>query len=210
MGSGVESATARFRIEAMRHSICVFCGSSPGANPEYQRAARAFGRLLAQQGRRLVYGGGKVGLMGVLADAALSDGGNVIGVIPQHLLDLEVGHTRLTKLHVVSSMHERKQQMSDLADAFVLLPGGIGSLEEFFEVWTWGQLGLHRKPYGILNVAGYFDPLLSFLDRSVDERFVSYEHRNLVVVSDDPASLIADLDSAPVPILPKWVDRTTN
>jgi uncharacterized protein (TIGR00730 family) len=193
-----------------RQSICVFCGSSPGANPEYQRAARAFGRLLAQQTRRLVYGGGKVGLMGVLADAALGDGGDVVGVIPQHLLDLEVGHTRLTQLHVVTSMHERKQQMSDLADAFVLLPGGIGSLEEFFEVWTWGQLGLHKKPYGILNVAGYFDPLLSFLDRSVDERFVSHEHRNLVMVSDDPASLITSLDNAQVPILPKWVDRTTN
>jgi uncharacterized protein (TIGR00730 family) len=165
--------------------------------------------LLAAQGRRLVYGGGNVGLMGIVADAALQDGGTVTGIIPQHLLDLEVGHQGLTELRVVHSMHERKQQMSTLADAFVLLPGGLGSLEEFFEVWTWGQLGLHRKPYGILNVAGYFDGLLTFVDHAVEERFLHPEHRRLVVVSDEPADLLTALDGAQAPVLPKWVDRST-
>jgi uncharacterized protein (TIGR00730 family) len=165
--------------------------------------------LLAAQGRRLVYGGGNVGLMGIVANAALQDGGTVTGIIPQHLLDLEVGHQGLTELRVVHSMHERKQQMSTLADAFVLLPGGLGSLEEFFEVWTWGQLGLHRKPYGILNVAGYFDGLLTFVDHAVEERFLHPAHRRLVVVSDEPADLLTALDGAQAPVLPKWVDRST-
>ena len=193
----------------MHQSICVFCGSSPGADPAYRRAATDLGALLASQGRRLVYGGGNVGLMGVVADAALQNGGTVVGVIPQHLLDLEVGHQGLTELRVVHSMHERKEQMSTLGDAFVLLPGGLGSLEEFFEIWTWGQLGLHRKPYGILNVAGYFDALLAFLDHAVGERFVHPEHRRLVVVASEAAYLLAKLDRAPAPALPKWVDRST-
>ena len=193
----------------MHQSICVFCGSSPGADPAYRRAATDLGALLASQGRRLVYGGGNVGLMGVVADAALQNGGTVVGVIPQHLLDLEVGHQGLTELRVVHSMHERKEQMSTLGDAFVLLPGGLGSLEEFFEIWTWGQLGLHRKPYGILNVAGYFDALLAFLDHAVGERFVHPEHRRLVVVASEAAYLLAKLDRAQAPALPKWVDRST-
>jgi len=193
----------------VHQSICVFCGSSPGANPAYSEAAMELGAVLAAEGRRLVYGGGNVGLMGVVADAVLQAGGTVVGVIPQHLLDLEVGHRGVTELRVVDSMHERKQQMSTLADAFVLLPGGLGSLEEFFEIWTWGQLGLHRKPYGILNVAGYFDALLAFLDHSVAERFVLVEHRRLVVVSDDPADLLDELDRTRAPALPKWVDRST-
>lgn len=191
----------------MLSSICVFCGSSPGANPEYQHAAADLGRLLAQQGRRLVYGGGNVGLMGVLADSVLSHGGRVLGVIPQHLLDREVGHSGLTELRVVDSMHTRKQAMSDNADAFVLLPGGIGSLEEFFEIWTWGQLGLHTKPYGILNVAGYFDSLLTFLDQTVTERFVRTEHRNIVAVEDDAEALLERLDRMHVPPTAKWLDR---
>ena len=193
----------------MHQSICVFCGSSPGANPEYRTAAGELGTLLAEQARRLIYGGGKVGLMGVVADAVLKSGGTAVGVIPQHLLDLEVGHQALTELRVVHSMHERKQQMSELADAFVLLPGGLGSLEEFFEIWTWGQLGLHRKPYGILNVAGYFDALLAFLDHAVEERFVYPEHRQLVVVAGEAAELLEKLDRAQAPALPKWVDRST-
>jgi uncharacterized protein (TIGR00730 family) len=193
----------------VHQSICVFCGSSPGANPSFRDAARELGALLATGKRRLVYGGGNVGLMGVIADAVLELGGAAVGVIPQHLLDLEVGHRGLTELHVVESMHERKQQMSELADAFMLLPGGLGSLEEFFEIWTWGQLGLHRKPYGILNVAGYFDGLLAFLDHAVAERFVHFEHRRLVVVSDQPADLLDKLDRAQAPVLPKWVDRWT-
>jgi len=193
----------------VHQSICVFCGSSSGASPAYRKAATGLGNLLAAQGRRLVYGGGNVGLMGVLADAVLASGGAAVGVIPQHLLDLEVGHQTLTELRVVRSMHERKQQMSELADAFVLLPGGLGSLEEFFEIWTWGQLGLHRKPYGILNVAGYFDALLAFLDHAAGERFLHPEHRGLVVVAEDAADLLEKLDRAQAPVLPKWVDRST-
>jgi uncharacterized protein (TIGR00730 family) len=193
----------------VHQSICVFCGSSSGANAAYRGAAAELGGLLAAQGRRLVYGGGNVGLMGVVADAVLESGGTVIGVIPQHLLDLEVGHHQLTELRVVHSMHERKQQMSELADAFVLLPGGLGSLEEFFEIWTWGQLGLHQKPYGILNVAGYFDALLAFLDHAAEERFLHPEHRRLVSVADDAADLLGKLDRAQAPVLPKWVDRST-
>ena len=193
----------------MHQSICVFCGSSRGANPAYRDAAMELGTRLAEQGRRLVYGGGNVGLMGVVADAVLQAGGTVVGVIPQHLLDLEVGHRGLAELRVVHSMHERKQQMSVLADAFVLLPGGLGSLEEFFEIWTWGQLGLHRKPYGILNVAGYFDGLLTFVDHAVEEGFLRAEHRNLVVVADEPDDLLGKLDRTHAPALPKWVDRST-
>ncbi len=190
-----------------RSAVCVFCGSSPGARPAYRDAAEALGRALAAQGRTLVYGGGNVGLMGAGADAALAAGGRVISVIPRHLVEREVGHNGVTELRVVDSMHERKQLMADLADAFVLLPGGLGSLEEFFEVWTWGQLGLHRKPYGLLNVAGYFDPLLAFLDHAVAERFVRSEHRDLVLVDDDPERLLARLDTHEPVAVPKWIDR---
>ena len=175
-------------------SVCVFCGSSTGAKDAYQEAARAFGRAIACERRTLVYGGGNVGLMGVVADAALEEGGRVIGVMPQHLVEREIAHRALSELRIVSSMHERKKAMADLADAFALMPGGLGSLEEFFEVWTWAQLGLHRKPYGVLNVDGYFDPLLSFLDHAVRERFVRPEQRGVLVVDDDPVRLLARLD----------------
>jgi uncharacterized protein (TIGR00730 family) len=188
-------------------SICVFCGSSTGVNPAYRHAADGLGRAIAASGRRLVYGGGNVGLMGVLADAALEQGGEVIGVIPRHLVDLEVAHQSLTELRVVDSMHQRKQLMADLADGFVILPGGLGTLEEFFEVWTWGQLGLHRKPYGLLNAASYFDSLLSFLDHSVSERFVRPDHRRLLLMADDPVELLHRLDTYAVPLSPKWIDR---
>jgi uncharacterized protein (TIGR00730 family) len=165
------------------------------------------GRALALSGRRLVFGGGKVGLMGAIADAALQHGGEVTGVIPRHLVDLEVAHAGLSDLRVVDSMHQRKQLMADLADAFVILPGGLGSLEEFFEVWTWGQLGLHRKPYGLLNAASYFEPLLAFLDHAVEERFVPAAHRELLLVRDDPDALLTALDAHVVPMIPKWIDR---
>src|SRR5262245_38794419 len=178
-----------------RNAVCVFCGSSPGARSSYRSAAEALGRALARQKRTLVYGGGNVGLMGAAADAALAAGGRVIGVIPQHLVAREVGHAGVTDLRIVSSMHERKQLMADLSGSFVLLPGGLGSLEEFFEVWTWGQLGLHRKPYGVLNVDGYFDPLLAFLDHAVAERFVRQKHRELLIVDDNPERLLARLDA---------------
>ena len=192
---------------AAKRSICVFCGSSVGVKPGYVHAAKRLGESLGRGRRQLVFGGGRVGLMGMLADAALQHGGHVTGVIPQHLVDLEVAHTGLSQLRIVGSMHERKQLMADLADAFVVLPGGLGTLEEFFEVWTWGQLGLHAKPYGLLNVASYFDPLQRFLDHTVQEGFVRAEHRRLLAVAEDPDALLAALDAAAVPATPKWIDR---
>jgi uncharacterized protein (TIGR00730 family) len=168
----------------------VFCGSSAGGAPEYARAAARLGVLLAERGLGLVYGGGRVGLMGILADACLQAGGQVVGVIPRRLQDRELGHSGLAELHVVGSMHERKARMTELADGFVALPGGIGTMEEFFEVWTGGQLGLHAKPYALLNVAGYFDPLIRFLDHMVDERFLRTEQRGALVVDRDPATLL--------------------
>lgn len=191
----------------MLASICVFCGSSPGADPRYRDAAAALGSALAHSGRRLVFGGGRVGLMGAVADAALSAGGDVVGVIPRHLADREVAHLGLTDLRVVNSMHERKALMSDLSDAFIALPGGLGTLEELFEVWTWGQLGLHRKPYGLLNTAGYFDALLAFLAHGVDQRFVKAEHREMLVVETDVMRLIEALEDKEMPRVQKWIDR---
>lgn len=168
------------------------------------------GRALARDGRRLIYGGGHVGLMGVLADAVLECGGEAIGVMPKHLVDLEIAHRGLTDLRVVGSMHERKAVMADLADAFVALPGGLGTLEEFFEVWTWGQLGLHAKPYGLLNVGDFYSPLLAFLDHATSERFVRDEHRAQLVVDDAVDTLLERLDTHRVPPTPKWLDRATS
>jgi len=173
--------------------VCVFCGSSAGGRPEYAAAAAALGRLIAKRGLGLVYGGGNVGLMGIVADAAMAEGGEVIGIIPEALLKMEVGHRNITKLHVVDSMHERKAMMAELADAFIALPGGIGTLEELFEVWTWGQLGLHPKPLGFLDVAGYYDSLHAFLDHSTAEGFLKERHRAMAVVESDPAALLARL-----------------
>lgn len=161
-------------------SVCVFCGSSAGANPAYARAARTLGTELARRGVAIVYGGGHVGLMGMLADAALDSGGTVIGVIPKALADREVAHHGLTELHVVQNMHERKAMMADLCDAFVALPGGYGTLEEFFEVVTWLQLGIHERPVGLLNVDGFYDPLIAMIDSCVQETFVSQNNRGLV------------------------------
>jgi uncharacterized protein (TIGR00730 family) len=188
-------------------SVCVFCGASPGADPAYADAATALGAFLASTGRRLVYGGGHVGLMGAVADAALAGGGTVVGVIPQSLVEREIAHTGLTELRVVGSMHERKALMAELSDGFVALPGGIGTLEELFEVWTWGQLGLHRKPYGLLNVGGFYDPLLGFLDHLVAQRFVRREHRDLVLVDDAAERLVHRMVRHDPPALPKWIDR---
>jgi uncharacterized protein (TIGR00730 family) len=187
-------------------SVCVFCGSSAGRLPEYAAAARELGQLLAKRNLRLVYGGGNVGLMGILADAALAAGGQVIGVIPRHLMDKELGHIDCTELVIVGSMHERKAQMADLADAFVALPGGIGTFEELFEILTWGQLGLHAKPCGILDVAGYYQPLLALLDRATSEGFLRSEHRGLLLTETDPAALLAALAAAKPPELPKWLE----
>src|SRR5687768_199497 len=171
-------------------SLCVFCGSSPGSRPEYAALAVRTGELIAERGIALVYGGGHVGLMGALADAALAAGGRVVGVIPRALWDREVGHGGLTELHVVETMHERKALMASLADAFVALPGGLGTLEEIFEVWTWGQLGIHAKPCGFLDVNGYYAPLLAFLDGAVERGLVRREHRAMAVVEDDCETLL--------------------
>lgn len=174
-------------------SIGVFCGSSFGTNPAYTDAARALGALLGRERITLVYGGGKIGLMGVLADAALASGGKVIGVIPQSLLDREVGHVGLTDLRVVRDMSERKTLMAELADAFIAMPGGIGTLDELFEVWTWTQLGYHDKPCGLLNVADYFDPLIEFLDRATEQGFLRLSQRALLSVRRTPESLLEEL-----------------
>jgi uncharacterized protein (TIGR00730 family) len=189
---------------AMRR-LCVFCGSSPGARPEYRAAAAELGRALASRGIGVVYGGASVGLMGVLADAALAAGGEVIGVIPRALLAREVGHSSLPDLRIVGSMHERKALMAELADGFVALPGGIGTLEELFEVWTWAQLGEHEKPCALLDVAGYYRPLLSFVDHQVAEGFVRPEHRRMLVVASDPVGLLDALAAYVPPAVPKWI-----
>ncbi|CAN5768655.1 MAG: TIGR00730 family Rossman fold protein [Rubrobacter sp.] len=188
------------------NAICVFCGSSPGNDPAYAEAASQLGRTLAERNTTLVYGGGHVGLMGVVADAALGAGGEVIGVMPKSLVEREIGHTGLTKLHVVHSMHERKAMMSRLSAGFIALPGGNGTLEEFFEVLTWAQLGEHYKPCGLLNVAGYYDPLLTVFDQMVERAFLKEEHRKLVLVEEDPASLLQRFKSYEPPKTVKWID----
>lgn len=188
------------------HRLCVYCGSSIGADDAYRAAAVALGRLLAERGIELVYGGGHVGLMGAIADAVLAAGGRVIGVIPQALMDRELGHTGVQELRVVADMHERKMTMAGLADAFVAMPGGWGTIEELSEMLTWLQLGIHAKPIGLLNVAGYYDPLLAFVDRMIGERFVRPEHRALMSVAAEPAALL-DALSAPRAAPPvKWFD----
>jgi hypothetical protein len=186
-------------------SVCVYCGSSPGRRPEYGEAARRLGAELAARGLGLVYGGSSVGLMKVVADAVLARGGRVTGVIPEALVRKEIAHRGLTELHVTASMHERKTRMAELSDAFVALPGGLGTLEELFEAWTWGQLGLHAKPCGLLNVAGYWDGLTSFLDLSVAEGFVKAANRAMLVVSDDPADLLDRFGVWRPPAVPKWI-----
>lgn len=190
------------------HSVCVFSGSSPGARPEYAEAARALGNELAARSLRVVYGGGSVGLMTLVADAALAAGAEVIGVIPQQLVDWEVAHRGLSDLRVTGSMHERKALMAELSDGFVALPGGYGTLEEFAEVVTWSQLGLQSKPCGLLDVAGFYGPLLTFLDHAVAERFIRAEHRALVLTDTDPARLLDAMSNwTPPPSTGKWTDR---
>jgi uncharacterized protein (TIGR00730 family) len=190
----------------MLKRVCVFCGSSYGARPAYREAAADLGRLLAGSRIGIVYGGGNVGLMGALADAALGAGGEVIGVIPHHLVSKELAHQGV-ELRIVHSMHERKALMADLSDAFIALPGGYGTLEEFCEVLTWSQLGLHAKPCGLLNVDGYYDGLLGLVDHAVAEGFVRPESRDLVLVGDDAAELLAHLASWRAPSLEKWIGR---
>lgn len=184
-------------------SLGVFCGSHAGRGEIYRAAAAQFGREVARRGITIVYGGGNVGLMGVVADAALAAGGRVIGVLPRFLMDREVGHAGLSELYLVDSMHERKAKMAELSDAFVALPGGLGTLEEIFEAWTWVVLGLQQKPCGLLTVGNFYDPLLAFLDRAVEEGFMSSGHRALLKAANDPAVLLAKLASAEQPPAPK-------
>lgn len=193
----------------MRKRICVFCGSNTGSRPAYAEAAKSLGDLLARRHIPLVYGGGKVGLMGKLADAALAGGGKVIGVIPRSLVLKEVAHSGLTELRVVDSMHERKALMADLADGFLALPGGFGTLEEFCEILTWAQLGLLRKPCGILNVEGYYDHLLSLFDHAVSERFLHPAHRAMVVAENAPEAVLDRVLTYEPPQMDKWISRST-
>jgi uncharacterized protein (TIGR00730 family) len=188
--------------------VLVFCGSSPGRLPDYVDAATALGEELAAQGLGLVYGGAQVGIMGALADAVLAGGGEVIGVIPRMLVDKEVAHAGLTDLRVVETMHQRKALMESLADGVIALPGGFGTLEELFEITTWAQLGIHAKPVALLNVAGYWDRLLAFIDQMVSERFLRQEQRDALLLGDSPAELLALMADYEPPTLEKWLDRS--
>ena len=187
--------------------ICIYAGSNPGRDPAYAAAAEGLARLLAERGIGVVYGGAKVGLMGIVADTALQAGGEVIGIIPGDLVEREIAHQGLTDLRVVGSMHERKALMADLADGFIALPGGMGTLEELFEVYTWTQLGLHVKPTGLLDVRGYYARLATFLDHAVAERFVTVEHREMLVVEERAEAMLEAFRRWRPPVTSKWIDR---
>lgn len=185
--------------------ICVFCASNPGTNPAYQQLANTLGQLIAERGQTLVFGGGRVGLMGAVADGALGAGGEVIGVMPHALVQREAAHRGLTQLHIVDSMHERKAMMAELSDGFIAMPGGIGTLEELFETWTWGHLGVHAKPIGLLDVANYWKSLVQFLDHVGDEGFMRPNTRELLLVDDDAARLLDRMDAYVPPDVTQWV-----
>lgn len=187
-------------------SLCVYCGSSSGRIDAYAAAARALAQTMVERGIRLVYGGAGVGIMGAVADEVLRLGGKAVGVIPEALMRKELAHAGLTELHVTPSMHARKTLMAELADGFVALPGGIGTMEEIFESWTWGQLGLHRKPCGLLNVAGYYDSLIAFLDHAAGEQFVRPDQRRMLVVESEPGVLLDRLAMYTPPEISKWVE----
>lgn len=192
--------------------ICVFCGSSPGAGQDYVQVARSLGRALAERNITLVYGGASVGLMRQLANACLEAGGDAIGVIPRRLVEMELAHKQLAQLHVVETMHERKSLMAELADGFVALPGGLGTIEEFFEVLTWSQLGIHQKPCGLLNTCQYFDDLLNFLDRGVEQMFIETAHREMILIDESPANLLNKFATYQAPQTNKaaWVLQMNN
>lgn len=188
----------------MRKNICVYCGASTGNNPAYTEAAQQLGKAIAQQGRRLVYGGGNKGLMGVLANSVLDAGGEAIGVIPERLVEAETAHLGLTKLEVVPDMHIRKARMSELSDGFIALPGGIGTLEELFEVWTWSQIGYHKNPVGLLNIQNFYSPMTHFLQHVVDEGFVRQSYLNTLLISDTAYDLLEKIDSYQPHNLDRW------
>jgi uncharacterized protein (TIGR00730 family) len=188
-------------------NICVYCGSSSGRRPEYTSAAVEMGKLIAERDFTLIYGAGNVGIMGSIADAALAAGGKVVGIIPKALEEKEVCHQQLTELHIVDSMHERKALMAEMADAFVALPGGLGTLEELIEALTWSQLGLHRKPCGLLNIGQYYQHLTAFIDNAVEEQFLKPVHRDMLLVSDNAQDLLSQLSQYKVPHVDKWISR---
>jgi uncharacterized protein (TIGR00730 family) len=191
----------------MMKSICVYCGSNPGRLEAYSDAARSLARSLVDRNLRLVYGGASVGIMGLVADTVLQLGGQAVGVIPEALVRKEIAHRNLTELHVTRSMHERKTLMAELADGFIALPGGIGTLEEIFEIWTWAQLGFHGKPCGLLNAAAYFDSLITFLDHAVAEQFVNKPHRSMLMVERDSDALLDRFAGYQAPVIQKWVGK---
>ena len=188
-------------------NVCVYCGSSPGRRQDYVVAARAFARELVARGMGLVYGGASVGVMGAVADAVLAEGGRVTGVIPQALQEKELAHPGLTELHVTGSMHERKTRMAELSDGFVAMPGGVGTLEELFEIWTWAQLGWHHKPCALLNVAGYYDGLGTFLDHATEEEFLRPNHRQMLIVESEPVALLNRMAAYQPPQSKQWVKK---
>jgi len=194
-------------VTASDKRICVFAGSSPGRQPQYVEAAQQLGEELCARGYDLVYGGGRVGLMGTVADSVLGHGGQVIGVIPEALAEKEVAHRGLTDLRIVTSMHERKALMAELSTAFIALPGGLGTLEELFEVLTWVQLGIHTKPCGIVNVGGYFNGLLEFISHAVEERFLKPDHQSMILVDSDIKALLDAVEAFVPPAVEKWLDR---
>lgn len=187
-------------------SICVNCGSSPGALPEYMETARDLGLFMAQEGIDLIYGGAEVGLMGAVADAMIDSGGKAVGVIPSSIAN-KVGHRGLSEIHVVESMHQRKMKMFELSDAFIALPGGMGTIEEIVEILTWSQLGFHDKPCGILNLRGYYDRLLDFFDHAVEQRFIKPVHRKMIIVSDSFPELLIRFRGYRAPVVEKWIDK---
>ncbi len=186
-------------------NICVYCGSSPGLNEAYALGARALAQELVARGLGLVYGGASIGLMGLLADSVLQCGGRVIGIIPQALASKEVAHAGLTELHITESMHQRKTRMAELSDGFIAMPGGIGTFEEIFEIWTWAQLGIHGKPCGLLNVAGYYDGLCAFLDHATQQLFMKLQHRAMLRVESDPALLLDHFAAHVPPLSRQWL-----
>jgi uncharacterized protein (TIGR00730 family) len=189
--------------------LCVYCGSNPGSQPDYTEAAKNLARALVERNIEVVYGGASVGIMGVLANAILAEGGHVIGIIPQTLVDKEVAHPGLSDLRVVKSMHERKTLMAELSDGFIALPGGLGTLEELFEVLTWALLGLHQKPCGLLNICDYYRSLIDFLDHAVAEKFIKDVHRAMLLVEEQPERLLERFERYQAPPVAKWVDRTS-
>ena len=186
--------------------ICVNCGSNPGFHKEYMETASILGELLAEKGIELVYGGAGVGMMGAVAEGVMKNGGKVIGIIPESFAD-KVANNNLTELHIVPTMHERKKMMFDLSDAFIALPGGMGTIEEIFELLTWAQLGLHTKPCGFINVCSYYDKLFEFLDHSVEQLFVKQEHREMILMSTDPEDLLDKFEQYNAPLVEKWINR---